>query len=118
MELKLKEIALKKLCESEPLVIELDKLEDGIIHFRIKYQRYRNKNFFNGNRFKAKDGLELISIIYPERSLNIEDTIYVQGADKSHDNNTIEIFLYDYLRMIQAVKEYNEARLKLEKRDV
>lgn len=84
----------------------------GIGLIQIIDQKYRGQDFAKGSTtFFAKNKVHLISAGWPSILEDGTIKLYVRGGDESRDNNICVIKDYGvYVRIIQAVDEYNEWR--------
>jgi len=71
---------------------------------RVVSQSHRGKEFGNNGEFAA-NGFVLASKNFPQR--DSDGYLFLRGAEKEFDNDTIVIDTCDIEKLIGAVKEYN-----------
>ena len=107
-----KEIFIKSF---KPLKLKASKFLDNIVTFSILYQKYKETEFYQGgNTYLASNGILLSSMNCPSvYRLKENITLYVRGEFKSKfKENPLECTLNEYIRILEAVEEYNKDRMK------
>ena len=103
--------------EEDVLILEAIEYKDDKVAFKVAHQMYRKDSFFQGNCiFQASNGVKLYSIIFPKIQINENEIeLCLRGEQASSDEEILTCTLEVYLRIVEAVKEYNEKRLKEDK---
>lgn len=96
------------------LKIEARKSRSGW-NVKVIAQSLRGHNFADaedesgGSTFTANDGFMLTSDDQPEMRAH-EHRLFVRGARPSLDESTVNILDDDFVRVAQAIKEYNNGK--------
>ncbi len=88
-------------------VVKMNPEKNSNVTFQIVEQTHKGKKFgFDGTcRFKASNGIDLVSNTLPESRGNI---LYVRGWSNSEDRKMITTSKEIFKKIEQAIKEYNE----------
>jgi len=89
------------------------KIDGDSITFQIVEQSHRNKEFCeDGDTFTSSGNFVLTSDASPAVYSFMENLLNVRGYDKSADDVVMTVDLKKYVRIIEAIKEYNNGRIK------
>lgn len=95
--------------EKRHIEIEVVKVEDNKVTFKIAKQTHRNKQFcqqINSNTFISSNGYKLISYYLP--SFNSEThELFCQGELVNYDDKEVDCNLEDFAKICEAITEYN-----------
>lgn len=95
--------------EKRHIEIEVVKVEDNKVTFKISKQTHRNKQFcqqINSNEFFASNGYKLVSYANPAFNLYSHE-LFCQGEFTEYNNNEIDCNFEDFAKICEAITEYN-----------
>lgn len=98
---------MKKKQEYKHIEITMITIADGCVYVTIANQTHRGKNFGEdkNNYFTASNGVTLTSASYPQ--IRTSTQIFVRGTEKERDETILIMGEDKFLKLKQAIKEYN-----------
>lgn len=95
--------------EKRHIEIEVVKVEDNKVTFKIAKQTHRNKQFcqqINSNTFISSNGYTLLSYANPAFNLYSHE-LFCQGECIECHNDEIDCNFEDFAKICEAITEYN-----------